>query len=470
MAGVRSRLLDLTWLLGCLLLAIVALMAAWSTGDALGAAALAFGVRLPLRVPGVALAVGTAWLAVRGRRAIPPGVLESRWLPVAGVAVVGMTRVLATARWDAPLISDFRQYHTLAENVLRGGGWFSEVVPMGYPLLLGATYRLAGVHTWAGEALNVVLAIGTSVVLYGFVRRTWGPRAAVLALALYALFPAQVLMTAVLGTEVVYGAVLLGALWAWSETEALGWRMALVAGVLLGLSQYVRPTSLALAAVFVATLGLMRLGLAGMLTRAGAFALAFVVVLLPVLRYNWQQAHQLSLSTSSYAGWSLLVGANQRSVGQWNIEDARLVEKEPSIRARDALAAREARRRIAADPVAYARLIVRKLPVMWASEGYAPYWVMGTADDPPRHATALWTLVSQIVYAATLMVAAWALVRLAPFDPAAVVIVLTLLAFAAIHSLLEVQGRYHFSVVPLFIVLAGVGLARLDAGYQTTNL
>lgn len=404
--------------------------------------------------------VAIATLIFRGRAAFP------RWLahpaaPWLGLAVLVGLRVWVAVRIDAPLISDFLEYHQLALGVLHGESWFSELRPMGYPLLLALAYKLAGVGPTAGEGLNILFAIATGVALYALGRRCGGPTVGTLALWLFALAPSQVLTTAELGTEIAYAAVFVAAIWTAREAETR-WPLALVAGALLALSQYIRPTSLALAPAFLAAPWLAGLGGRKTLVRGVAFLAAFVALLSPVAVYNHRVSGHWSFSTSNYGGWSLLVGTNQAHNGMWNVDDVALTARFTDLRAKNRFALKEGERRLFSDPVGFAALAARKFPIMWASEDYATYWTLGTAAHPDTPAIAQLNTLAQAFYVLVLVLALLGVWR--SRDTSSVSLILTVTGIlVVVHTLLEVQSRYHYYMVPAFCLLAATCLPAREA-------
>lgn len=375
-------------------------------------------------------------------------------------------RALAAIAIDAPLISDFKDYHDLAVGVLGGAPWLQDGRPMGYPLLLAAAYALAGPAPVVGEWLNVLLGGASGLALWWLVRPLAGPGPALGALSLFALWPAHVLMTPVLGTEVIYGLAFLLAMGALVRARpdaarwatAAGWAAA--AGALTGLAQYIRPTTLALVPA-----ALLWLALAGRRPRpvaalAGLYLVGLLVVLAPVAEWNHRTQGKWSLSTSAYGGWSLLVGMNQRHFGMWNVDDAATAERLGGLKAVDAYAKAEGLRRMTSDPLGTARLLTVKFPIMWAMEDFGTYWALGTAPSPDAKRMALLTLLAQTFYALVTTFAAWALWRRREWDAAWTPLFVGLLLLVGVHSLLEVQGRYHFYWTPLFIAMAATSLAR----------
>ena len=178
------------------------------------------------------------------------------------------------------------------------------------------------------ETLNLLFAAVTTWLVWDIGRVSWGRSVAAVAATAYAVAPSQVLMVLVPLTEPMYTMLVAGAVRA---GIALGRRQMLVAGVacaaFLAAGQYVRATAVSLLIPVALLPWLVDWPLGRTLRRAALIGGLLVVFLLPVVAYNLRVHGDLSLSTSAYGGWSLYVGANRESGGQWNAADAaRLAE------------------------------------------------------------------------------------------------------------------------------------------------
>jgi hypothetical protein len=378
-----------------------------------------------------------------------------------GMTVLVGLRLAAVLLIDAPLIVDWRHYHDLAVTISQGGDWFASR-PTGYPMILALGYRIFGPNPVVGEWLNLLLGAVSGLLVYAVALRTAGSRVAGLALVLYAVAPAEILMTPVLGTEIAYGTFLIAALWAILAVPLTLVRAA-AGGILLATSQYVRATSLVVAPFL--TLAVARLGPHGRRWAVGlVFVGAFMAMLAPVIVANIERSGVPSLSTSSFQGWELLLGTNQRHDGRFNNDDVALVggAGAPGTPNAERIALDTAIRRIADDPVGIIGLAARKFPTVWGDAHYGARWAIyaDAAQDPHTVFTAV--LLSQLTWAAIALLAAvgawrsdasrWRTVGL---------IGLVIAVFALIHTLVEANPRYHAPLVPLFCVLAGIGAASL---------
>jgi hypothetical protein len=170
------------------------------------------------------------------------------------------------------------------------------------------------------------------------------------------------------------------------------------------------------------------------------------VPLLPVI------AETGGVSTSTWGGWSLMIGANQEHDGTWNTDDARIYGQWGDERER--LAQQEGIRRIVSDPAGFASLAVRKLHVMWASERYGVYFAFGSTSLAQNVREAI-SVISMAFYVAVFLAAATALWRMRRAPPEMALVILGIIGVVAVmHTFVEVQPRYHAYIVPLLALLA----------------
>jgi hypothetical protein len=450
--------------LGILALAGIAVAALVNLGIDLALAARRLdqpGVPLAVVLNGVAAAGAVAavatvgWVAGRGRRG-------ERIALGAGLLILVALRVAVAVLIDGVTDGEMAQYRSLAEGVLSGSCCFGDR-PMGYPVALAAVYAALGVSTFADEMVNTAFAAVAGLALFGLVRAAYGPRAAGVALAAYAVWPAGVLLTVVRLPETGYdAAILLGAVAAVVTRPGIA-GSALTGGI-LGLAQYFRPSTTALLPAFILARawGHRRAGRSLVTTAVPVLAL-FLVVLLPAVEHNLRTHGALSVDTSSYGGWSLYMGTNQRTGGRFSPEDAeRLEAAAPGSKwEQSRVGARLGMQRITDDPVGFAALAARKVVTLWGTEDDAVDYALQRRLSRQAASTFPGLLVQGFWVVATVAAAfgLW-LQRAAPGRLAVLTIGVTL-TVTAIHAFLEVRSRYHAYVVPLLLAMAAVGLVSL---------
>jgi hypothetical protein len=183
-----------------------------------------------------------------------------------------------------------------------------------------------------------------------------------------------------------------------------------------------------------------------------AVVITFVVVLIPILSHNLSYYGELSVSSSSYGGYSLFVGTDQKHNGMFNQEDAELLAAQPgrSWWKRSEAMGPLGLKHIVDDPFGFAGLAVRKFWVLWSGEDYGVVWSM----------PATLQLLGQAFYAGLTALVAWVLYRERHRrPPLALLIVMLLLIVVVAHTFVEVQTRYHAYMIPLLCALGGLGLA-----------
>ena len=376
---------------------------------------LGAAIQLPV-APGTlaycVLAVACLWAAMR---------VGGPWLPL---IVAASIRLAVIATIHPVLVSDWAKYERLL-NQSPAAVVYSPMFPTGLSMILGALYALFGVHPLFSEILNLGAAIGTTWLVYRM--------AGSIPAMMFALMPAQILMTALLSTEVPYAFAL--TLIVWLVVARRSW---LLAGLAVGLSQYLRSSAelLALAVAFAYVKRLRQL----LLLLAAAS-----IALLPVLAWNLANG-SISASTSSYLGWQVMIGTNQKYNGAFNDEDLALHGPDDFV---------TGLRRIVVDPLGFAALVTRKVPVTWGDEGYAPYWTVGS--DSPSYST--WLILSQLGLTVLAVSALMSTLR-APPSRAGLVSLGILCVFAVAYVFTESQGRYHFYFVPLLAILARSPISR----------
>jgi hypothetical protein len=462
--------LILAWA-GILTLAILSVMAAVQ---------LAFDVLEVLRVwggrvgllarlgPTALLGLATLALLVLVVRVAGSGRRGATAAVVIGFVVLVGVRVVVAGLYDGVGDGEPRQYDRLARAVLAGECCVADL-PMGFPILLAAAYRLVADPQVAVEGVNVLFATLAGAAVLGLGARLYGVRVGSAALLAYAVWPAGALMVGVRLPHIAYDMAVAVAAWVTVSTPP-GWRGSAVLGAVLGLSQYLRPSTPALLPAFL----LARAWPGGRWSHlvggvVAPISLAFLLMLLPVAWHNLGAYGELSVSTSSYAGHSLYIGTDERSGGRFSRQanEELMAIAGPDPRARSEAGMRLALERIRRDPLAIAVLAVRKQSTLWATERYGvEYGIdrrLRQRPAEPRATTPL--LMSQAFLAAVLVTATAGLwLRRRESDALAVLAIFLVWSVALAHALLEVRDRHHSYVIPVLLPLAALGAVAIIDG------
>ena len=198
-----------------------------------------------------------------GRRR--PRLGRAVWLVLLAALAIRLAFVLATPGYE--LVHDARDYDRHAASIAAGDGYAPSLGrptafrPPGYPYLLAGVYKLAGVDTrldpdgiLAARLTGVLLGTLTVALIGVLAAQLWDRRAALVAMALAAVYVPLILVGAAVMSETLFVTLLLATLVAGMahRRSRHRYRWALFAGVLAGLAILTRAN----AAVLLLPLGL----------------------------------------------------------------------------------------------------------------------------------------------------------------------------------------------------------------------
>ena len=245
----------------------------------------------------------------------------------------------------------------------------------------------------------------------------------------------------------------------------LGLTLALLlGGLVLRWFNGVRP----IAAVVIIALLIWRLvlkpeeWLLGESRRYWLGSLAALLAVYAITGPLWQ-AHltrRIGEEPSTTPGYSVLVGFNQNSGGAWNWEDSNLLfslSDAPGTTAQQAQegALKAAKDRITSGEVELLPLTGDKLRAFLGSD----HACVGYVGSVVRH-TKLFALACNGFYYAVLVLAGAGVVRLWRDRARSAVVLLPLyvLGLTCAQMLVEVAGRYHYSLIPILLLLGQAAL------------
>ncbi len=185
-----------------------------------------------------------------------------RWVAIAGAVLLvafGLRVAYVAVTPDYAIVHDARDYDVHAQSVARGEGFSERLTgkpsafrPPGYVYLLGGAYKLFGAQSevdrirvarWLGVVLGTL-----AVALIGVLAlQLWGRTAALVAMALAALYVPSVLVATAIMSEQLFVVLMLAALVV--AIAARGrWPLVVAAGFLAGLAVLTRANGLILLA------------------------------------------------------------------------------------------------------------------------------------------------------------------------------------------------------------------------------
>ena len=420
-----------------------------------------------------------------------------KWLVLAVVVFGGVLRVLWVRYSVVEQTSDFQFYANMAEQVYRGEYLLTPRKQSGPGLVGAALYTiLGGINVNSYLYLQAIVSTVTVWLVYLVTKRAFNKMAGLLAAFIFAVNPEAWVYTNVFGNEPFIAFFFTLSVWAVGEAmqtlQSQGRRAHLLmalAGLSLGLSQYMRATALIMAICFVAYLIVVaRYDYRKVLLLFGVFTL----VTAPILAFNFQKLGIVSYAPSQYSGFSLLIGTKKETQGRYYGEfldevaaEIREQESEGTLNFRQKVAALVAKSglseaecagvisnqiamqmaldRIRKDGPELLKIgITYKIPVFFAGvNGYS--WSLETSSlltELPMELFERWlasfTRMLQYLMLIAGVVTLLGLVLVGPEQDKHLVgiIAICTIAFGVMHGFVEVQPKYHYSILSAFPIVA----------------
>lgn len=390
-----------------------------------------------------------------------------------------------------PPAGDYAVYWGYANSLSRSkmiwGGRYMALFPhlFGYAQFLSVFLSVFGSKLWLPALLNVLLSVCSGWLLFQLALRQYGLRGAVWTFLLWIGCPSQTIYNSLVLSEPLYTAMVLAFLLGAAQLEhrpqlsgkplRSGILWGAGGGVLLRLIQGTRPIAAILIIALLLWLFLLRSADADQ-PCFPRFRVIFTAVLLAVyllsgVLWNGLITWRIGESPSSTPGYSVLVGLNQASGGRWNQGDS---DRLYSYSAQNNSTAQWAQEQALSDAICRLRqgdinffqLFTQKLKYFMGSDDSC----VGYSSTVLRHTKFFSSLCNAWFYLILLAAAIGALGLWHERSAGVwIVIPLYLIGLILAQMLVEVAGRYHYSLIPMLILLAQPVLLR-DTGQTGPGL
>lgn len=387
---------------------------------------------------------------------------------------------------QVPIAGDYAVFwgyaNSLAAQPVIDSGRYIALFPhiFGYAEFLSAFLALFGSSPWVPVLLNAALSVCAGYLIFLLCLDWFGQQAACGALLFWTFCPSQTMYNSLVLSEPLYTTLMLAFLLLVSRLTACTKyvRMAaagLLAGVLLRLIQATRPIGVIWAIAVV--LWLLFLALPRWQKGEGrvlCFVFLPVMLAVYVLTGPLWQAHlaaRIGEQPSMVPGYSLLVGFNEESAGCWNQENSdRLYQYsgQPGATAQwtQEQMKEDALERITAGDIQFPSLMYAKLRGLLGSDDSC----VGYLSSVLRH-TQFFRLICNGYYYLLVLLALAGAVRLWRNKSGAVCLLVPLYSEGLIlaQMLVEVAGRYHYSLIPMLILLGQVPAKKAKMDKKRTS-
>ncbi len=252
----------------------------------------------------------------------------ARWRMVHWYVLVAVLAAAARGAWAllVPIkpLSDSFAYDIFARNLAAGRcfGWDADSPsafwPVGTSFMYSLVYRVFDPDAWGYgpvSVLNLVLGVAMVVLGMAVAHRWFGKLVGISAGVMLAFWPTHVQFTTVIGSETIFTVLCLASILAWPEPgERRTLARVAVAGVLLALATYVRPTALLLPVVLAGSAWLRGLSFPRAAGQVALAAVVMAVIIAPWSVRNTRLFGQFVL-VSTNGGSNLWMGNNPQTTG-----------------------------------------------------------------------------------------------------------------------------------------------------------
>ena len=424
---------------------------------------------------------------------------------VVGVVILAsaILRILVIERFPILPSSDYQVYFQVAELLSKGKLGTSDYCSyiaefphiVGFPFILSLLFRITGPSLKAGLYFNMAASLLSVFLTYRISRTLCGRLGGVIALLAAAFWPSQILYGTILASEPVFTCMFLFCIWLFIYLFRYPAKLnhiegsiilCVLLGVLISLTNAVRPQAIILLIAVILCLIPMRVQfdksekmLNGKLRCAAcqgwfrALIILFSFMICSQLvstAISKTIAYELPGMSTSF-GFNLMVGVHIDAKGAWNQQDADFLTNQfaathSAEKAHQACLS-VALSRIKSNPIGVLNLSLEKFTFLWGNDDYAASWAtflldqQGNLTSERQHLIQTITPWNNDIYLVTLFLSA--VLGMRSFKQREIgpthVLMLIFIGTALLHMILEWQNRYHYFVLPVFMILASMAFA-----------
>ncbi len=353
----------------------------------------------------------------------------------------------------------------------------------GYSSFLSVFFAIFGTSPMVALVLNVVLTAVSMSCIYYLSEKFISHSAAIIASLIWIIFPSQTIYNMFVLSEPFYTTFLLLSFCVMANAnESLDKRslprnilIILLLALLLAILNSARPIAP------IVLISILIIGFILMPVKCGKRLLMrrillFVILCVSYLGLTSLNSALFKLRTdtepSTTPGYSICVGFNMESRGQWNEEDSALLYNylyaSPTFSAEEAQnnMLREAVERIKSGEINYPRLIVSKIGTLWGTDSSCVFYANGSLTRPGA-AIDICNAFYYVVWALAVFGAASLLKR--KKQSPIIILPLFVVGLTMAQMLVEVAGRYHYSGIPSIVILSALGLSEILGMNKKTN-
>lgn len=404
------------------------------------------------------------------------------------IIVTAVPRVIWTSMVNVVPQSDFGLYHLLASEYARGnitGHTYISQFPhvIGYPAVLSVIYRMFSSSVTIAQVFNILLGCQIAILIYLIGRKLNGDKCGLICAILWALWPSQIFYNSLVATEELYTFLMLIFILAFIyvldkkrniQSSVL---LFLFLGVLCGIINSIRPLGILLL-VAVAIYYFIFSKEQNIITKKVVVAKTMLYIFFAgtyfmttaLTSYTISSVLDRKISTSPI-GFNAYVGSNIKYSGRWNSEDSKVLNDLTMTmmynpqQIHDKLLTM-ALERFSQQGMQNFSLFVEKHKIMWGTDDDILWYIKSALDketpsrfDFNRYYNVLDAGCNFYYYVVLIFCSVGGITAFKRSDNSYILfLLLIVLGMFAVHTIMEVAGRYHYPAISIFSLTAGYGL------------
>ena len=371
---------------------------------------------------------------------------------VIGSVFAFVFRALTLILWNLPQTSDFRMNYELSELI--------STIPIGYWGEFVHELNTQYTGTWSAHMPFIIyqslviksgLSLGILNAVYGTAscvfaalaaKELFGKKAFTAALLLMALNPLEILFTPVLSNQHIAVMFFIASIWLLLRSR--GYARTVLSALLMGISQIFRPEMYVavIGAVMFYAIITVRDKNKKPVIQAVIFALTFAAVIIACDLIFRGLGLISGHIFSGNLGYKICIGLNQESGGGWNEADSLLINNPDLIRST-----------LFERVFQNGNILHMFQKVMYQFGSYVYPWILDIEGHPEfsdvicRRAVSAYMIAVSALASVKLFRDSQSRLKLFP-------VFVIIFGYMAVFSIIEVQARYNYVVIPLLTVLA----------------
>lgn len=337
----------------------------------------------------------------------------------------------------------------------------------GYSWFLSLFIKIFGAGELLAPVINAVMSCISGIIIFRIMYRIKNEKAASLAYLLWIFCPSQTIYNSLVLSDLFYTTAILAFILVLTELKPKFLRVSafgILSGFLLRAVNITRPiAAILIIALFIWIFVLRTNELKSNFKKLWLPFLGCTLLVYVLTGNAWggYVKNRLGEEPASVPGYNIMVGFNMNSLGTWNLEDSALLTKYSNENGASALSAQnkmldDAKELLSSGEVDFLKLFKNKLITFLGVDSSAVYYHQSVLPDTEK----LLTDLCNTFYYMVIILVLFAFPKLIKYSrktPISVVL-LYIIGLTLAQMLVEVAGRYHYSIIPMLIITLVFGL------------